>query len=267
MVIFLDVLMLENLIINYFLLSITMQTVRIKSRFFYLLLSSFVGCLYVLTILFPETQFLTKLPFKFISATIMILICLNKRSILTMLRCTIIFFLYSMLLCGLIIFIQYKQNDELMFSVDFTSFSFKGNMLALMLLYIILQRIVVYVKDRREIKCFTYSIEITTNSMCKKVRAFLDTGNELREPVTNLPVIIVEKTILGSYETKECDKFLIPYKGINGEMGKIEAFKPLLVKIYYGNHKFEYRDAIIGICESTLSEDNDYNALLSRGII
>ena len=244
-----------------------MQTVRIKSKMFYLLLSSCIGCLYVFTLLFPETQFLTRLPFKFISAIIMILICLNKKSILTVLRCTIIFILYSMLLCGLIIFIQYKQNDKLMFSVDLSNFSLKGNMLALMLLYIILQRIVVYAKDRKEIKCFTYSIEITTNSICKKVRAFLDTGNELREPVTNLPVIIVEKDILGSYKIEECDKFLIPYKGINGEIGKIEAFKPLLVKIYYGKNRFEERDVIIGICESTLSEDNDYNALLSRGII
>ena len=48
------------------------------------------------------------------------------------------------------------------------------------------------------------------------MRAFLDTGNELREPATNLPVLIVERDIFYDINLSKYDKFYIPYKVING---------------------------------------------------
>jgi len=122
------------------------------------------------------------------------------------------------------------------------------------------------VQDRREIASLIYEVDIVTNSDVRKVRAFLDTGNELREPVTNLPVMIVEKEALNDLEIKSKDKFYIPYKVINGFSGMLEGFKPKYINIHSDNG-IEQKEVIVALCNNMISEVRDYNALLSRGIL
>jgi stage II sporulation protein GA (sporulation sigma-E factor processing peptidase) len=155
----------------------------------------------------------------------------------------------------------------MIYGLTINNFSYKTLIIAVMVLYIILNRLVVYIKDRKEIACFTYIVEVNTREGSSKIRAFLDTGNELKEPITNLPVIIVEKDMLKNFNIANEEKLLIPYKVINGSTGYIEAFKPLGVKIVYDNKKEIIVNAVIGLCDGKLSDLNDYNALLSRGII
>ena len=45
------------------------------------------------------------------------------------------------------------------------------------------------------------------------------------------------------------------------------GFKPEYINIHIDNEKIETRDVIIAFCEYKLSKDNDYNGLMSRGIL
>ena len=99
------------------------------------------------------------------------------------------------------------------------------------------------------------------------LKAFLDTGNELREVVSNLPCIIIEDRYLKEIDIKENDKYIINYNTIT-ECGQLEGIKGDKIMIRNSlNDEWQRIDAIICKSPMVLSKDNDYQALLSRGVI
>lgn len=264
MVIYLDIFFLENFIINLFLLYTTVQTLKIKINMFNAVLASIFGSIYSILAIYDKFSFISYVPFKLIAALIMIVILMHKKNFLFNFKAMIIFILYSMVLAGLCMFIELNKGSKLV--INFKGVSYKILFCALMLMYIAIHRIVVYVKDRKNSIELIYDVEIVTDKFKKNVRAFLDTGNELREPATNLPVMIVEKSLFKNINIDEKEKFIIPYKVVNGVCGKMEGFRPKSVKIYK-NNKIEDCEVIVAFCENKLSKINEYNALLSRGIL
>lgn len=264
MVVYIDILFIENFIVNLFLLYVTAQTLKIRIRMLNIFLSAVLGSLYAVTTIYMNFMYLSNIPIKFMVALIMILILFRKKDFWFNMKSTIILALCSMLLAGLCIFIEFNKN--LSFSMKYGGFSYKILLSALMIIYIVLHRIIVYVKDRQDITRLTFEVEIVTDDFQKKVNAFIDTGNELREPITNLPVMIVEKEILKNLNIKEEEKFIIPYRVVNGYAGKLEGFRPKLIRVFKENKAEDYQ-VIVAFCDEKLSALNDYNALLSRGIL
>jgi stage II sporulation protein GA (sporulation sigma-E factor processing peptidase) len=265
--VYVDVLLLQNFIVNFFLLYVVMQRVRVKVMFNRMIIAAFLGALYVITLLVPKLNFLTFLPVKLAVAFSMVFIILGYKRFWLAVKTSVLYILYSMLLCGFIVAIHLNEAESRGYTFFNTKFTYKSTLIAIMLLYIILHRTISYVKDRNTISNFTYKIEIGMKDFKADIKAFLDTGNELREPVTNLPVIIVEKEIYERFAAKTEDKLYISYRVINGDYGRMEGFKPTYVKLYINEQEYQYVNAVIGVCEGKLSPINDYNALLSRGIL
>jgi stage II sporulation protein GA (sporulation sigma-E factor processing peptidase) len=263
MVVNIDILVIENSIVNYFLLYITSQTLRIRKSFKNIALPAFVGGIYVITLIFPKLYVLTELPFKLFIALLMVFILFYKSSILFYTKALFIYLLYSMVLAGICFFIELNYNDGI--NSLFYNFSYKKLMLALILLYLTLNRLVLFIRSRIELSSLIFSIDIVFKNGEKTVKAFLDTGNELIEPATNLPVMILECELMDrTIEDKET--FYIPYRVINGKENKLKGFKPEFIRIHKGE-VVEVRQVIVALCENKLSSMGDYNALLSRGII
>ena len=127
-------------------------------------------------------------------------------------------------------------------------------------------RIVIYVRERKQLTSYIYNIEICINGVKTKVKTFLDTGNELREPATNLPVIIVERQLFQDMNLDSYNAYSIPYSVVSGYGGNLMGIKPDSIKIDVdGNLKDE--KAILAFSDKKLSKHNDYNGLLPRGII
>lgn len=267
MTVYLDIFIIENLIVNFFLLSITAKTIRIETKYKYIFGGACIGCLYGILMFYPAFKFVSILPVKLFAAVIMTIVVFRKKDILFILKSSTIFILYSMLLAGLCIFIEINNNSFNLNRSFIINFTYKRLLLALMIIYMIIERIVIYVKDRKKIYKLVYAIEIFLNGSQKTITAFLDTGNELREPVTNLPVIIIEKEQISNFYISDDRKLYIPYKVVNGCNGKLEGFKPDLVKVHISEDEVKTKEAIIALCDNRLSKVGDYNALLSRGIL
>ncbi|MCM0648752.1 sigma-E processing peptidase SpoIIGA [Clostridium swellfunianum] len=266
MVIYLDTLLLENFIVNYFLLYITSQTIRIKVKTWKLALAAIIGAAYVLTKIYPSLIIFTSLLFKVLIAGVMVLIVFNQLNVLFNLKALLIYMLYSMLLAGLCFFIVFNQTNYMGDFSVFYDFEYKKLMLAIIIFYLTINRLVIFIKDRKELSTLIYTVDIVSNNIEKKVLAFLDTGNELREPATNLPVMIIEKSYFQDIDINEKNAFYIPYRVVDGSVGKLIGFKPEYIKIHYGN-EIKQKEVIVALCENNLSSLNEYQALLSRGII
>ena len=265
MVIYLDVLLLVNFVMNFFILVVTAQTIKIKINFKYGILAATLGSLYVITLLIPKLYILTSIPFIIIIALLMILITFRKRNFLFNIKTTLIYMLYAMLIGGMCFFLGTRTLPK---NSQTTSpyFPYEKLILSLMIIYTIIYRLIIYVKDRKELTQLIFSVEIFVNKDTKIVKAFLDTGNELREPATNLPVLIVEKNIFSNINLTQYDKFYIPYKVVNGAKGQLLGFMPSYITINI-NGEIQKRNVIVAFSDTKLSNLSDYDALLSRGII
>lgn len=264
MILYLDVFIIENFIVNFFLLYITTQTLRIKENIIYIILASILGTAYAFIMVYTKFLYFFNIPLKIIVAIFMTLIVFRKKDLTLIIKSTLIFIFYSMLLAGICIFLEINIKHSIYNKSGI--FSYKYLILAIMIIYIVIHRLINYIRDRNECNSFIYEVDIVMDDYIQNVKAFLDTGNELREPATNLPVMIVEKECLRDLKMNENEKFIIPYRVVSGFTGELYGFKPKYINIHKKD-KIEKREVIIALCNNGLSELNEYNALLSRGII
>ncbi|MGG7176072.1 sigma-E processing peptidase SpoIIGA [Clostridium paraputrificum] len=265
MEIYLDILIIENFIVDIFLLSITFQVMRVKVCTRKRIISALVGALYTVVMVFPNLRAFTLLPFQLTVAFFMIFISLRSYKIHMLLKGTGVYILSSLTLSGLCFGFSLWQNSYTFSGgVTIIKYSLKYLVIAIMILYVICERVISYFRERALITNFIYDIEVSIDNIKYIIRGFLDTGNELREPITNIPCILVEENFVTDY--KEDETYYIPYSAI-GYSGKLKGFKCDMVRIRREGEEWQEVDAIICPCSEVLSRDKEYNALLSRGVI
>ena len=136
-------------------------------------------------------------------------------------------------------------------------------------------------------------ITIVLDEKPLKITALIDTGNDLFDPVSNYPVIIVEfdaiesifsedlrillnrsteksLEILGEYlaDSKWANRFrVIPFESIGKSKGLMVGFRPDMVTIIYDNKLKKTKKTIVGIYQRVLSPDGTYRALLNPVLI
>ncbi|MPQ42471.1 sigma-E processing peptidase SpoIIGA, partial [Clostridium tarantellae] len=181
----------------------------------------------------------------------------------------LIFIMISFTFCGLCFMFALSQNKySLLENFNIKNYSIKYLIFAVIIIYITINRIIFYLKDRFIIKNLLYDLEVNIKDNNIKVKAFLDTGNELVEPITLLPVIILEKSIIPNINISEKEMFNIPYGLVNGQNGYMKGIKVNEVKLYKNNASEAIsKQAIICFCNKKLNINGEYKALLSRGII
>ena len=121
----------------------------------------------------------------------------------------------------------------------------------------------------------------------------IDTGNMLKEPISNIPVIVVQKDILNGIIPNEIldnlekiiggdmkeslynqidnnfmSKFrVIPFSSIGKQNGMLLGIKADKVIINFGENEKSYEKIVIGIDDKELSKRKNYFALLGLELI
>jgi len=267
MEIYADILILENCIVNLFLLTATMKCIKHKCKMIALIISSSVGGVYTLILLIPKLKVLSTLPFELIVACIMIRLVYGKISFFNLIKILAIFLMMTFTLSGLCFLFSVKQNLYLIgttFKIE--KYSIKYIMLAIMILYIIYSRIIDYIKDKLFTNKFNFNIEFEIEERKYSFQSFLDTGNELREVITNLPCILIEEDLINDINFNSKNTYNILYSSI-GHGGSLKGIRVNNIKIKNEDFVYQEIDAIICPCKEKLSKENEFNALLSRGVV
>ena len=112
---------------------------------------------------------------------------------------------------------------------------------------------------------YLYEVFLTCGGCQESIRGLLDSGNLLREPVSQCAVHIVTKDIarrLGLEKRKE--KFrVIPYHSIGKSNGMIEGYFADYMVVKNGNRETRIENPCIGIYEGNLSGNGSYGILLN----
>ena len=261
MVIYLDTLIIENFIIDYFLLYVTSQFMKIKVKMWSTLLASLAGSLYAAAYLL-STRIFGFILFKLLFSFIMIFITLRGGKLKRIIYGTVILISLSMLLAGFCIF-TVPTNDLYFY---WNGISYKNILIGIMLTYIILWQIIYYIGEKKKINSLLYNVEIVSKYGSKVIKCFLDTGNNLQEPVTKIPVIIIYSNCLKEFNIDQRDMVKIPYFTVGGFNSEINAFMADYIKIYDKNETYEQK-AFIGLSDIKISKNEEYDGLLPRGYI
>jgi len=123
-------------------------------------------------------------------------------------------------------------------------------------------------KDKLEKQCIK-PVEIKVNGKQICCSGLLDTGNDLYDPISKQPVMILEKQELDKYQIKikEQQYRVIPYHSLGTKRGFLEGFVANEVCLMdeddgEKSHMIRRENVVIGVYEGTLSKDGAYQMIL-----
>lgn len=290
MSIYLDIVFIENVIMNYIILLATVIITKEKLNQIRIIISSIIGGIYAVSYYVTKFSTYITIPAKFILSIVMIYIAINPKSIKKMIKELIIFYLTSFAFGGCAIAILYTIKPQNIINKKGSLIGIYPIKVALIGGIIGFITIIIafkLVKNKMSIKDLFCTVKIIDNGTEKKVKAFLDTGNFLKDPITNLPVIIVEKEklidilpreilentnkiISGEFEIK--DKYIsklrvLPFSSLGKQNGMLLGFKVEKVIVILNEEEVIRNDVIIGIYDKKLSINEKYECLIGMNYL
>lgn len=294
MTIYLDVVFIENICMNYIILFATAIITKVKIRQWRIIISSLIGSIYAIILTLQLLEIYSNFFLKIILSITMVYIALVPKNIKNLLKQLIIFYLTSFTFGGVAFALLYfiRPQDILMKNgVYIGSYPIKIALLGGIVGFVIITTAFKLIKNRMTKKDMFCEIQINFKSKAVNVKALVDSGHFLKEPITGLAVIVIEsqklenilpKNILNNIEEildgKKAEELskqeyimykfrLIPFTSLGKQNGLLLGFKPDSVIIKTEENEKEIKNVVIAIYTQNLTKDNSYNALVSLDII
>lgn len=265
MEIYIEIFLIQNILINFCLIKLVHTTTKSKSGFFKILLSSVAGSISsIVSILYLNNNLLLNLT-KITTAIVMILIAF-KQSKKQFITNTILLFIYTYAFGGLVTSLS-SQTYYTNFGAVTTS---KINIEFICILIIsatyIFELVLRHLAFKIKTNNLIYNITLTQGKNSIKVNAYLDTGNFLNH--NGQPVLILDldaylkltKTNLIEFYIMKTDE--IKTGTVNG-YSNLKIFNIDKLEIKNGKTKTRLKNQIIAINPTNCFKNMNYQALLS----
>jgi len=274
----------ENFFVDFILLFITGNLIKKKIIYKRLIASSLIGALYVILIAYFGKVFMTYFIVKISISVLMIIVAYDSSGIMTNIRVVICFYIVTLIMVGIITALYYFTDDKLTVNII---------VISMFMSFAVLKFLFYEIKLRKEKNDYIRTVNIDINNKTKSLRAFIDTGNELTDPLTGKPVIVVNieclSDVLGEDLTKEILEFykskdksyanlfleknykiklrVMRYNTISNKGELMICIVPDNITILGNDKNIIKADAIIGIYPQKISQKEDYDALLFKKLL
>lgn len=276
-VIYADVLFIINAYITYALLVLTQLISGIQASRLRIAVSALIGGAYSLIVLIPNISdwliTMSRVP----AAVIFLLVAFSFINIKTFLRLFGSFFLTNFLFAGLMLALWYFVNPQNMYLGGFVVY-FDIEPITLIVFtaicYFLLKAINSFIKIKQP-KNTIFNLNMHINDKVIPLHAFYDTGNNLFDPFTGKPVIIVSASSLKElFPDKEhiyeqaiqlgMSIRFIPCSVLGGDM-LLPCFTAERVQIRGVEITIEVTKAVIAVTKDKI-KGGEFSALLPSGI-
>lgn len=264
-VLYVDILAAVSLFVNYFILAATSKFLCIKPKTLRLIIGEILGAIYSLYIFFPEPHPLISFAIKLFMAATMIGVVFGIKNFKLFIKALTCFYLMSFAFSGVMFFIWciWKPNGMTINNgVVYFNISPIILIISTLISYTAIE-IIGRITGKKENKNRWCEVNVQLNGKKILLKAKIDTCNSLREPFSNLPVIVTRQNTVASLlpedislkinsdEEYEKNIFLkpnlktriIPFRTVSGE-GLLPAFKPDFISTSNGTKKQAY----IAVC-------------------
>lgn len=291
MYIILEYYLLENFIINFLVLYVTNRITKSKIKVKGIIIGAIISTTYSLIIFLPSFLFLSNFIFKILISALIVYITFKSKSIKTFFYQWFCFYIVSFIFAGAIMslssnfsnIVKLLSKEIVLFKVFSYKHIFYGIIIAIFV------SLIVFSVSHRKRQMEKLLVDVIIFNKDKKInlKALVDTGNDLKEPLSNRPVFVVELSklltilparLIDFYKSKQytnieniladlADIFpltLVPFKSIGNESGIILGFKPDSIVIKLPNdEELELSNIIIGIYDGYLSDESEFSGLIN----
>ena len=307
MVVYLDLIFLTNLLIDGAVLLTTAWARKIRAKFWRIFAASWIGAFYVIFMIFPSMTFLYTFLVKLLLSVFMLITAFGFGSMQHFLRNLGVFYCVNFVAAGGVLGLHYllQSSGEVLNGIWFSRTGSSGFPLQISLtvaLFALPAALVLYrtvwasVKRRELLAQYFAEVKVWIDGLEHQCTGLVDTGNQLYDPLTRTPVMIMEASAwpdkipdrwLEWIRKAEADRIfsgaaaedgeqpfawqdrlrLVPFRGINRSMQFMLAIKPDKVVIEFGERRTETSKVLIGLDGGKLSADGSYRAIVHPGLV
>lgn len=264
-IIYVDVLFILNFFVTYLLLLTTKYLLKRETKMWRLLLAAAIGGLYSFIILVPNVPDFLSFAGKFLSAAIMVLVAFPFQNRKAFFRGFLFFFAAGFIYVGTMIacWLTFQpkglviNNSSIYFNISPKLLIFSS------LIAYIISTVIIKLHNRSTAKSQLYTVLVENAGKSVQLKALVDSGNKLKEPFSNSPIIVMDHLLAGGLFQKEKVR-AIPYHTIGGS-GIMQAYPAEQVTVSYGEQKIVLHHQYIALSKEPF--EGDYRGLINPELL
>ena len=292
--VYIDMLFLVNFLLDFIVLWATARLAQIRVSPWRLAGGACLGALYSVLVLLPGLERLSTFELKFLVSLVMLLSVFAPVSWKKFGQALLFFYLVAFTMGGAVFgFVYFITGSNISKALGSFTMDYLWLIVAVITAGLLGKYGMPYLKKSLLQDLLKVPLEITVQGRQLKIYGLVDTGNQLVDPVTGMPVIIVEYSVLSPLLPPQLKELVsgggefnlskladvvpeegtvppfrvIPFTTIGKRHGLLIGFRPDEVTVYVGDRKIRKRDVIIGIYNMRLSPRGTYRALLHPDLL
>ncbi len=274
MIVYVDILILVNSIINYYILILTTKINKTQYKNFRLIISAFIGSFFSFFIFLPQQNIIIEIIFKIFSSFCLVLIAFGYKKIKTFLRSLFIMFSTSFIFAGamLAIWVLFKPNG-LIINNSVVYFNISPVLLvAFSVIFYIVFTVLNSVLQRTAKTATRCNVKITLNQKNESFIGIFDSGNSVKDIFGNSEIIFIGensgKKLFGNISNISNDYKsryrVLPCSTITGSK-LLEAVRCDKAEIFCDNNKITLNKPIVALSKNV--NEDEYNVILNPEIL
>lgn len=291
MTIYLDIVLVENLCMNYIILYATGIIYKTKTKVLRLILASLIGAIYAVLAYMQVLEIYSNLLLKFLLSIGMVYLAFAPKTFKILGKQLLIFYLTSFVFGGVAFALLYFVKPQDIFMKNglyIGTYPIKIVALGAIVGFCILKSTFKMIKGKLTRKELFCKILLRMEEREVTVTAMIDTGNLLKEPITGTPVMVVEKqslieilpnevlenltSILQGNQNIELGEYaskfrVIPFSSLGKQNGLLLGIKMDEVEIITEEDMIPVPNVIVGISNDALTKNGLYTALVGLDIL
>ena len=291
MTIYLDVVLIENIFMNYIILFAVSVISKVEMKFIRTFVASLIGGIYAIASYVTGLEIYKTIILKILLSIAMVYVAFNPKTIKKCCKQLLIFYLTSFTFGGTAFALLYFINPKQIFmqkGIYIGSYPLKVAALGGIVGCIIIVVSFRIMKGKISSKNMYCKVKIKVLGKELQSIAILDTGNLLKEPLTNTPVMIVEAELLRNVIPNSIIEHLrditkgdndmisqelankirlIPFTSLGKQNGILVGIKADEIVVSFDEEEYKHNNIIIGVYDKKLSRKGLYNSLIGISLI
>jgi len=297
MYVYIDLLFLENILVNYGILSVTEKLSGMASAAWRKLVSAAVGTVYLVIMLScPTIRSLYTIGGKIVLSFLMVAAAFPLRKVKTFFKALLSFYITTFIFAGAGYALMSLTGQIIYHKNGIYYNRFRSDTLLLILTicfgFLLVRAFTDLFRKRIEKESYIVNACISIDGRSVSMPALIDTGNTLLDPVTRCPVMVAEldglkellppKMLEWVKNWSQTDKpeisfehdvewtrriRLIPFNSIGNTSGILPGFKPDSISVEKEDYCFEKTQVVVCVCKDRLSTGDQYHAIISPEMV
>lgn len=276
-----------NFIMDFFLLWATARIAGIKVIYSRIAAAALLGGIYAVGFLLPELSKWYNIQFKILFSCLLVIFALSPQNWTEFKKTIFYFYGINFAVAGATVATSYLFSSSMQI-ISLPYFWLLGGVFCAIAIGIYGEK---YFVSHIIPKLLNFDIELRFNNLKCKGKGLLDTGNGLRDPLTNKPVLVAEYGLLrdclpddfkqamenvgdenemldGLAQSSWANRLrLIPFTSIGKKNGLLVGIRADEIIVDIGKNSIFHKNLVVGIYKERLSKEGNYQLLIPSEIL